>query len=173
MNEQRKRFADKYFETLNATQSAIYAGYSELSARSKASQLLDEEDVSEYLTKLKEKAEAKHSISQDRWLAELEAVGFSNIQDFISDGNNIKDISKLPEVKAKSVLSVKKTVLEFEGGEKVTTEFKLHDKLNALDKIGRHFGYFDKDNGQKNTIINVSLSKEEVKSISKDLEDDY
>ena len=173
MNEQRKRFANKYFETLNATQSAIYAGYSELSARSKASQLLDEEDVSEYLTKLKEKAEAKHSISQDRWLAELEAVGFSNIQDFISDGNNIKDISKLPEIKAKSVLSIKKTVLEFEGGEKVTTEFKLHDKLNALDKIGRHFGYFDKDNGQKNTIINVSLSKEEVKSISKDLEDDY
>ena len=159
MNEQRKRFADKYFETLNATQSAIYAGYSELSARSKASQLLDEEDVSEYLTKLKEKAEAKHSISQDRWLAELEAVGFSNIQDFISDGNNIKDISKLPELKAKSVLSVKKTVLEFEGGEKVTTEFKLHDKLNALDKIGRHFGYFDKDNAQNKpentTIINL------------------
>lgn len=159
MNEQRKRFADKYFETLNATQSAIYAGYSELSARSKASQLLDEEDVSEYLTKLKEKAEVKHSISQDRWLAELEAVGFSNIQDFISDGNNIKDISKLPEIKAKSVLSVKKTVLEFEGGEKVTTEFKLHDKLNALDKIGRHFGYFDKDNAQNKpentTIINL------------------
>lgn len=159
MNEQRKRFANKYFETLNATQSAIYAGYSELSARSKASQLLDEEDVSEYLTKLKEKAEAKHSISQDRWLAELEAIGFSNIQDFISDGNNIKDISKLSEIKAKSVLSVKKTVLEFEGGEKVTTEFKLHDKLNALDKIGRHFGYFDKDNAQNKpentTIINL------------------
>lgn len=149
MTEQRKKFADRYFETLNGKQSAIYAGYSELSAKSKASQLLVEDDIELYLSELRSKSEAKHNLSKDRWLSELEAIGFSNIQDFISDSNNVKDISKLPEAKAKAVSSVKKTVLEFEGGEKHTVEFKLHDKLNALDKIGRHFGYFEKDNSQK------------------------
>lgn len=155
MNEQRKKFADRYFETLNGTQSAIYAGYSELSAKSKASQLLDEEDIMEYLTNLRAKSEIKHNLSLDRWLSELEAVGFSNIQDFISDGNNIKDISKLPEYKAKAVGSVKKTVTEFEGGEKHMVEFKLHDKLNALEKIGRHFDYYNADSSSKNQTTNI------------------
>lgn len=154
MTEQRRRFADRYFETLNATQSAIYAGYSDISAKSQASQLLDEEEIQEYLSDLRLKSEIKHGISKDRWLSELEAVGFSNIQDFISDGNNIKDISKLPEYKAKAVGSIKKTVVEFEGGERSTVEFKLLDKLSALDKIGRHFGYFEKDNDQSKPIIN-------------------
>lgn len=168
LTEQKKRFADRYFETLNGSQSAIDTGYSEATARQIAYNLLQEHEVEEYLSQLKEKSEIKHSISQGRWLAELEAVGFSNVQDFISDGNTIKDISKLPENKAKAVLSVKKTVLEFEGGEKVTTEFKLHDKLNALDKIGRHFGYFEKDNAQsapKNEIDISKLSDDAIKGI--------
>lgn len=155
MTEQRKRFADRYFETLNATQSAIYAGYSELSAKSQASQLLDEEEIQQYLTELREKSEIKHGISKDRWLSELEAVGFSNVQDFISEGNSIKDISKLPEYKAKAVSSIKKTVTEFEGGEKKVVEFKLHDKLAALDKIGRHFDYYNADSSSKNQTTNI------------------
>ena len=158
MTELQKRFADRYFETLNGCQSAIYAGYSEATARQKAYELLQDEEIEAYLSQLRSKSEVKHGISKDRWLSELEAVGFSNIQDFISDGNNIKDFSKLPEQKTKAVSSVKKTVIEFEGGEKQTVEFKLHDKLNALDKIGRHFGYFEKDNEQTKQqppIINI------------------
>lgn len=159
MQETHIRFADKYFETLNASESAIFAGFSVSTARQKGWQLLQREDVEEYLTQLRIKSEVKHSISKDRWLSELEAVGFSNIQDFISDGNNIKDFSKLPDQKTKAVSSVKKTVLEFEGGEKHIVEFKLHDKLNALDKIGRHFGYFEQDNLQKpiaqTPVINI------------------
>lgn len=158
MTELQKRFADRYFETLNGCQSAIFAGYSEATARQKAYELLQDKEIEEYLSELRAKSEAKHGISKDRWLSELEAIGFSNVQDFISDSNNIKDFSKLPEQKTKAVSSIKKTVLEFEGGEKHTVEFKLHDKLNALDKIGRHFGYFEKDNDQSKavtTIINL------------------
>jgi len=159
MTEQVKRFLDEYFVTLNGYKSAVYAGYSENSARQQASQILDRPESVEYLEQLRAKSEAKHSISKDRWLSELEAIGFSNIQDFISNENNIKDFSKLPENKTKAVSSVKKTIIEFEGGEKQTVEFKLHDKLNALDKIGRHFGYFEKDNSQKpqsqQPIINI------------------
>lgn len=159
MKEQHKRFADKYFETLNASLSAEFSGFSEETARQQGWQLLQREDVQEYLTELRTKSEVRHSISKDRWLSELEAVGFSNIQDFISDSNNIKDFSKLPEYKAKAVSSIKKSVTEFDGGEKVVTEFKLHDKLNALDKIGRHFGYFEKDNDQSkaNTTNIINL----------------
>lgn len=148
LNEQKIRFANKYFETLKGSLSAEYAGYSEATSKQIAYNLLQEPEVEEYLEGLRAKSEIKHNLSLDRWLSELEALGFSNVQDYISDSNNIKDISKLPEYKAKAVSGVKKTVIEFEGGEKHIVEFKLHDKLNALDKIGRHFGYFEKDNNQ-------------------------
>ena len=45
MQENHKRFADKYFETLNGSESAIYAGFSEDTARQKAWQLLQRDDI--------------------------------------------------------------------------------------------------------------------------------
>lgn len=157
MTEQRKRFADRYFDTLNGTQSAIYAGYSETTAKVQASQLLSDPEVEAYISGLKAKAEEKHGITKDRWMSELENIGFSNIQDFIETGNTIKDISQIDSNKARAVLSVKKTVTESEYGSKEVVEFKLHDKLNALDKIGRHLGYFEKDNEQSKTAATVTI----------------
>ena len=44
-----KKFADKYLETGDATNSAIAAGYSAKSARQKGNQLLRNEKVKEYI----------------------------------------------------------------------------------------------------------------------------
>lgn len=154
MTEQRKRFADRYFETLNGTQSAIYAGYSEATARQKAWELLNDPEVESYIQELRESNAQKHGISLDNWLSELKEVGYSNVQDFIDQGNTIKDISSIERPKAGAVSSVKKTVIEGEFGVKETVEFKLHDKLSALEKIGRHMGYFEKDNDQSKTVVN-------------------
>lgn len=153
LTDKKKRFADRWFLTLKGGESAIYAGYSKKTADQIAYNLLQEPEVSAYIQVLREKDEAKHGITKDKWLSELRESAFSNIQDFIEEGNTIKDFSKIERSKASAVNSVKKTVLEFEGGEKVTTEFKLNDKLKALQDIGRHFGWFDKDNEQKSPTI--------------------
>lgn len=153
MTEKVRKFLDRYFETLNGTQSAIDVGYSKKSARAQASQMLSLDSSVEYLKSLREKEAIKHDITKDKWLSELRESGFSNIQDFIDEGNSIKDLSRVDRNKASAISSVKKTVIEFEGGEKVTTEFKLNDKLKALQDIGRHFGWFDKDNEQKSPTI--------------------
>lgn len=158
MQESHIRFCEKYFETLNASASAEYAGFSTDTARQQGWQLLQREDVQQYLQELREAEALKHGITKDRWLSELATIGFSNVQDFISHGNNIKDITTVPEQKARAVLAIKKTVTEFEGGEKVVTEFKLHDKLSALDKIGRHFDFYNADSSSKpqnTTIVNL------------------
>lgn len=158
MQESHKRFAEKYFETLNGSLSAEYAGFSPDTARQQAWQLLQRDDVQAYLLEIKADAEVKSGISKQRWLNELEELGFSNIQDFIEDGNTIVDISGIDRKKAAAVLSIKKTVIEGEFGTKETVEFKLHDKLNALDKIGRHFDYYNADSSSKpqiTTVINL------------------
>lgn len=154
MQENHTRFADKYFETLNAKESAIYAGFSEDTAKQIGYNLLQRDDIQEYLNKLREEASEKHGITKEKWLSELAEIGFSNILDFMSEGNNFRDITDVQRDKTRVISSVKKTITEFEGGEKTVTEFKLHDKLNALEKIGRHFDFYSKDSSQK-PIINV------------------
>jgi len=154
MQENHIRFADKYFETLNASESAIYAGFTKDAARQSGYQLLQREDIQDYLAKLKAESSEKHGISKEKWLSELSVLGFSNIQDYIGIENSINDISQIDPVKAKAVSSVKKSITEFEGGGKTVVEFKLYDKLSALDKIGKHFGYFEKDNSQSAPVIN-------------------
>lgn len=49
LTEKERIFADEYIKTTNATQSAITAGYSEKTARSKGSQLLTKINVRQYI----------------------------------------------------------------------------------------------------------------------------
>ena len=51
LNEQRKMFIDEYIKLRckNAKQAAINAGYSQKSAQSQASQILNDPNVQEYL----------------------------------------------------------------------------------------------------------------------------
>lgn len=49
MTAQQKRFADEYLILNNGTKAAISAGYSQKSARSKASQLLVDEEIEKYI----------------------------------------------------------------------------------------------------------------------------
>ena len=49
LSKKERIFADEYVKTTNGTQSAITAGYSEKTARSKASQLLTKVNVRQYI----------------------------------------------------------------------------------------------------------------------------
>jgi len=168
LTEQKIRFADRYFLTLKGAESAIYANYSESTAKQIAYNLLQEPDVEQYLTDLREKEAAKHGITKDKWLSELSESGFSNVQDFISEGNTVKDLSQIDRSKASAINSVKKTVTEGDFGTKEVTEFKLNDKLSALEKIGKHFGWFEKDNLQSKIEIPKTISIEIVKPKDED-----
>lgn len=155
MTEQVKKFLNRYFETLKGKESAIYAGFSEKTAAVQACQMLSIKENEDYIQSLRDEASIKHGITKDRWLAELSELGFCNIQDFIDSGNTIKDISEIDRSKASAVSSIKKTVIEGDFGIKEVVEFKLHDKLSALEKIGRHFDYYNGDSSSKNQTTNI------------------
>lgn len=69
MQENHQRFADKYFETLNGKESAIYAGFSQDTAKQKAWQLLQRDDIQEYLQKLRAEYAEKTGITKE-WIIE-------------------------------------------------------------------------------------------------------
>jgi phage terminase small subunit len=74
LSEKQKRFCDEYLLDLNATQSAIRAGYSEKTARQIGCENLTKPDIQEYIQKrLKEKEDALVA-DQDEVMRYLSAV---------------------------------------------------------------------------------------------------
>lgn len=161
-----KRFCEEYLKDLNGTQAAIRAGYSAKTANEQASRLLANVNVQSYLSELKKSLSDKNEGLAQQVIDELRKMAFCNIQDYIAEGNEIKDLTKITREKAAAVESIKKTTTEFGGGEdsattKTSIQFKLYDKLSALEKIGRHLGIFELDNQQKAPVINVNITDDD------------
>src|SRR5579863_9012065 len=81
LTDMQRKFCHEYAIDLNATQAAIRAGYSEDSARSTASHLLDKPEIRAYVEKLQEDAFLRLRITKDDILAELARIAFSEIEE--------------------------------------------------------------------------------------------
>lgn len=161
-----KRFCEEYIKDLNGTQSAIRAGYSAKTANEQAARLLAKVSVQNYIAELKQSLSNKNEGLAQQVIDELKKIGFANIQDYINKDNEIKDLSIIGRDKAAAVESIKKTATEFGGGaessgKKTSIQFKLYDKISALEKLGRHLGIFELDNQQKAPVINVNITDDD------------
>lgn len=161
INDQQMKFCKEYMKDFNGTQAAIRAGYSKKTANEQAAQLLAKVSVQKYLETLKQKAAYKNEELTERIKNELIKLGFSNIQDFIEEDNEIKDLTTIPANHAACVESIKKTVTKFgdekTGGTKTSIQFKLHSKLDALEKLARYVGLYEADNRQRGAVITVNV----------------
>lgn len=117
LTEQKKQFVEEYLRLRckNATKAAIAAGYSEKSASAQASQLLKNDEVSEYLE------QRKSEIAQ-----ELQ-------QEFIFDALEAKEVMyqilKDPEATNKDRITVARDFLD-RAGFKPTDEVKVSGNVN-------------------------------------------
>lgn len=74
LTEKERIFADEYIKTTNATQSAIKAGYSEKTARSKGSQLLTKVNVRKYIDEVMHERSKNTIATADEVLEYLTSV---------------------------------------------------------------------------------------------------
>lgn len=150
LTAKQKRFCEEYVIDLNGTQAAVRAGYSEKTAGVIADENLKKPYLKKIIADLKEKLRIKCGISAAEVIEELRKVGFSNVQDFIDTDNTIQDISKVEKQKAAAVAGIETSESTSKDGTvTVNTKFKLYNKVDALEKLGRHLGIFEKDNQQQ------------------------
>ena len=157
LTDKQKRFVAEYLVDLNATDAAKRAGYSAKTACEQASRLLANVKVSEEIQKRQAKMQNKLEISQQRVLEELAAIAFANGTDFATiNANgliNIKATSQVPKEKLPAVAGIKYSA------NGMGVEIKLHDKVRALELLGKHLGVFDSGSGgsepEENNIFEV------------------
>lgn len=161
ITDQQKLFCHEYMKDFNGTQAAIRAGYSKKTANEQAVRLLANISLQKYLETLKQKAANKNEELTERIKNELIKIGFSDIREYLDEDNTIKDISQLPKELTACVESIKKSETKFgEGkstGTKTSIQFKLHSKLDALEKLARYVGLYEADNKQRGAVITVEI----------------
>lgn len=141
LTEKQKRFCNEYLIDLNATQAAIRAGYSSIAAKEIGYENLTKPHIKAYVQKRMAERAERTNITQDMVVKELAKIAFSKIDDYVEIDDNtginnviVKATRDVQEDKISAVSSIK------QGSNGI--EIKLHDKVRALENLGRHLGMF-------------------------------
>ena len=137
LKPKHKAFAEAYLSNGgNAYRAALTAGYSESFARAKSYQLLEREDIQDYIAQ-RRKQMARRAVSPERVLLELAAIGFANATDLVTiQGGElvVADTQDVPADTRKAIVGMK----QGQGG----IEIKMADKVKALELMGKNLGIF-------------------------------
>src|SRR5690606_29701676 len=135
------RFVEEYLVDLNGRQAAIRAGHKPIAAATRAWEHLRKPAVANAVDRA---ISAKSDVTRARIIEELASIRFANMADYMSpngEGDPYVDFSTLTREQAAALAEV--TVEDFKDGrgadarEVRRIKFKLHDKLAALDRLGK------------------------------------
>lgn len=147
--EMQATFAREYVIDRNATRAAIAAGYSEHTAGVQGCNLLKRINVKNLIAQHSSRLAKKADVTAEKVLQELQRLAFSNMEDYLMvlpNGMADIDLSKLTRDQAASIQEIKVDTTGGTGdGERrqvLRTTFKLADKGQNLERLGRHLKLF-------------------------------
>jgi phage terminase small subunit len=151
------------------------AGYRNKTPTKGAIQLGNNRKVLARLAYRRAELAEKMGISEERVVAELAKLAFANMQDFVGTNEEgelyFKDWDGLRRDQLAAVESVKVTTTTTRN-KKGDTEyqtrnmtFKLHNKPQTLEQLGRHLGLFERDNEQKGAKTVIIFQDSQGKTI--------
>ena len=153
MTKKQKRFVEEYLIDLNATQAAIRAGYSPLTARDIGCENLTKPNIQEAIDKAIAERSRRTGVNADRVVRELAKIAFVNAGEVVDFDTAIL-MDKISEDDMAAIQSVKVKTFGEDGVER---EVKLADKLKALELLGKHLGLF-KDKVELDGSVKADMS---------------
>ena len=180
LTDKQQRFVEEYLVDLNATQSAIRAGYSEKTAYSIGHENLSKPEIAEAIAEAQKQRSERTQITQDRVLQELARIGFSDLRKALTSNGALRDPQDWDDDTAAAISSLE--VVTNTGSEKDddgrkiiehTHKIKVWDKNSALEKLGKHLGMYverhehtGKDGGPISVKGSYELSDEQLLAIA-------
>lgn len=140
LTAKQRRFVDEYIKDLNASQAAIRAGYSAISARNISSSLMTKANIQQEIAERMGKRSERTAITADRVLQELARLAFLDVRKAYTPDGALKPIHELDDDTAAAIAGM--DIIEFGGDEQsgVVKKIKLSDKKGALELLMRHLG---------------------------------
>ena len=149
LTPKQMRFVDEWLIDFNGKQAAIRAGYSAKTAEATAARLLRNVKVQAEISRRQKDLQRRTEVTQERVVKELARVAFADATDYVQVETRIINRG---EVKVPIELAVHKETAELSADQRAAiasikqgangVEIKLHDKIKALELLGRHIGMF-------------------------------
>jgi hypothetical protein len=141
LTPKQKAFCDYYLHTFNATQSAIQAGYSHHTALK--GEILHIPKIQMYLQERQHRIANSIDINREKILKEIARVAFTNAGDFYNSDGSLKPLAELSDDARASIADLRITRKIKAGKETEEVHLKMHNKMEALDKLARHLGFYN------------------------------
>lgn len=156
LTEKQIKFCEEYLIDLNATRAAKAAGYSEISAGVIGHETLTKPYIQEYLSKRQLELQEATGVTSKRVIEEYAKIAFFDLRKAYTVDGSLKSVSEFDDDTAGAISGIdiyEERITDVASGENITIgttkKIKLHDKIRALDSLGRHLGIFEEDNKQR------------------------
>jgi phage terminase small subunit len=153
LTARQAKFCIEYLIDLNGTQAAIRAGYAVSGARTEASRLLANADITEELNRLRLKIAETTQITPERIMQEYARIGFSDLRKALTPSGQLIDPQDWDDDTAAAISSLEVVTGSKSGAGdenspiEYTHKIKVWDKPKALDAMAKHLGMFDGKKG--------------------------
>lgn len=143
LTPQAKRYVQELMIDGVQYKAAIRAGYSPKAAREVSSRLMTNPKVKAAIEEKRKEVINETGITPERIIIELGKIAFADIMNYTfedENGDTYVDFQKMAKDPARSAIT--ELIVESTTG-KVKTKrirLKLADKINALEKLAKHFG---------------------------------
>ncbi len=169
LTAKQAKFVDEYLVDLNATKAAIRAGYSKKTAFVIGCGNLSKPKIAKAIQKRREELKVRTQIDQEWVLRRYKMLVDYCVDDFFFDDGSMKPFSEIPREKLYAIGGFRQSKQTITEKDKRTItnrirEFKLANKKDVLDSIGKYLGMFEKDNEQKrpNVVQPIQINVELV-----------
>ena len=161
-DERQIKFVEEYIKSLNATDAAIKAGYSEKTARSQGSRLLTNVDIQKAIQQAKAEREERTKIDADYVLKRLVEIDQMDVLDIMDDDGNVKPLRDWPKIWRQYISNIE--TISMDDGEGWLKKIKWPDKVKNLELLGKHVSvgaFKDKieHSGPNGGDINVTITR--------------
>lgn len=156
LSDKQKKFCEEYIIDFNQTQSAIKAGYSAKTAYSIGNENLKKPDIQAYIKELLSKREERTQITADMVVKEWAKVAFFDIRKIFHKEGGLLNPHDLDDETATVISSIKARDVKVGDDIETIKEYRLNDKMKALDMLAKHLGMFEKEK-EDNNDTNVNL----------------
>lgn len=160
-------FVQEYLVDLNGAAAARRAGYKAKNADQLGTQLLGKTSVTSAIQAAIADRAARTAVTQDRVVLELARVAFADMSRLVKFENGqmtITETGQLSEDDRRALSELSESVTE--NGR--TRKLKVHDKLKALELLGKHLGMFvDKQeiSGPNGGPLEINSKREQLLAI--------
>lgn len=117
---------------------------------SKAYLLSNKDYIRARIVFLQEEAKKRNDVTVDRLIQELKTISFFDPFDLFDENGNLKEVKDMPETVRRAISEIKiEELIIDKKSTKVKTTVKMHSKLDSIDKLAKHIGFYLKDNEQR------------------------